>query len=124
MNGGAPGIDVEVKTGGDLMNIAEFRGALDRRGDAMRPRLFAPAEVAGATVERLAGIFAAKETAFKALALPRSDWHVLEIGHDGDGRPYIEFAERYDSSHIVSLDLSISHTDEYAVASVMALARK
>ena len=121
MIGGVRGIDFEVRTGVDLVSIAEFREALERRGDTMRPRLFTPSEVAGATVERLAGMFAAKEAAFKALALPKGDWHVLEIGHDGEGRPYIEFAERYDSSHIVSLDLSISHTDEYAVASVMAL---
>ncbi len=117
-------MDIEVRTGVDLVSVGEFRQALERRGETMRDRLFAPAELVDAGVERLAGMFAAKEAAFKALALPKGDWHVLEIEHDGEGRPYIEFAERYDSSHIVSLDLSISHTDEYAVASVMVLVRK
>ena len=71
MSGGVRGIDFEVRTGVDLVSIAEFREALERRGDTMQPRLFTPSEVAGATVERLAGMFAAKEAAFKALALTR-----------------------------------------------------
>ena len=112
---------LQVRTGVDLVVIAEFAGALERGGDAFRRRMFHPSEEAGASVERQAAIFAAKEAAFKALALPAGDWLVVEIVHTPAGRPVIRFVSEYDSSHIVSCDLSISHAGDYAVASVVAL---
>ena len=39
--------------------------------------------------ERLAGVYVAKEAAFKALSLPKGDWQILEIRHDADGRPSV-----------------------------------
>lgn len=57
--------------------MEDFRRFLERDGETMRSRLFFPTEVAGAHVESLAGMFAAKEAAFKALELPLGDWHVL-----------------------------------------------
>ena len=112
---------LQVRTGVDLVVIAEFSGALRRGGTAFRRRVFHPSEAAGASVERMAAIFAAKEAAFKALQLPAGDWLVLEIDHGPAGRPVIRFVPEYDDSHIVSCDLSMSHTGEYAVASVVAL---
>ena len=111
----------QVRTGIDLVTIEEFRRSLERGGEGMRRRLFVPSEAADAGPERLAGIFAAKEAAFKALGLPPGDWHVLEIRHSSNGRPYIEFNRGYDASHIADIDVSISHSGGYAMASVVAL---
>ncbi len=112
-----------VRTGIDLVEMAAFQRAVQRGGDAFLRRVFHPSETAGAGSERLAGIFAAKEAAFKALALPKGDWHVVEVRHDQAGRPFLAFAPEFDSSHIVSCDVSISHAGGYAAACVMALVR-
>ena len=77
-----------VRTGIDIVVVEDFRRSLERGGEAMRTRLFSPTEVAGANSESLAGVFAAKEAAFKALELPLGDWHVLEIRHEPSGRPH------------------------------------
>ncbi len=87
-----------VKTGVEIVVVEDFRRFLERGGDAMRSRLFFPAEVAGADVESLAGMFAAKEAAFKALELPLGDWHVLEIGHEPSGRSQAALGPDYDSA--------------------------
>ena len=115
------GSGYRVRTGIDLVVVDDFRRSLERGGDMMRGRLFSPAEADGADIERLAGIFAAKEAAFKALELPLGDWLVLEIGHEPSGRPRITLRPDYDATHIIDLDLSISHSGGIAVASVVAL---
>ena len=115
--------DLRVLTGVDLVKLEEFEKALERGGQAFRRRLFHPSEISGASVECLAGIFAVKEAAYKALGLPKGNWHVVEVGHTSEGRPYLTFAPEYDTSHLVSCDVSISHSGEYVVASVVALVR-
>ncbi|MBI2171414.1 MAG: holo-ACP synthase [Chloroflexi bacterium] len=114
---------LEVRTGIDLVRLAEFQHSLQDGGEALLRRLFHPSEVQGASVERLAGIFAAKEAAYKALSLPKGDWHVIEIRYTPDGKPSLAFGPEYDASRVVSCDLSISHHGEYVVASVVALLR-
>ena len=116
-----PEAGYRVRTGIDLVVVDDFRRSLERGGDMMRGRLFSSAEADGADIERLAGIFAAKEAAFKALELPLGDWLVLEIGHETSGRPRITLRPDYDATHIIDLDLSISHSGGIAVASVVAL---
>lgn len=113
----------EVRTGVDLVAIESFERSLRRGGETFQRRLFHPAEAAGASPQRLAGIFAAKEAAFKALELPAGNWHVVEVFHRADGRPCLRFAPEYDASRIASLDVSITHDDAYAFASVVALLR-
>ena len=112
---------LRVRTGIDLVAIEQFAASLQRGGEAFRRRLFHLSETEGASTQRLAAIFAAKEAAFKALELPAGDWLVLEISHTAAGRPWIRFDSGYDSAHVVSCDLSITHAAGYAVASVVAL---
>ena len=84
--------------------MEDFRRFLERDGETMRSRLFFPTEVAGAHVESLAGMFAAKEAAFKALELPLGDWHALEIGHEPSGRSQAALGPDYDSA-ILSISI-------------------
>ena len=86
------------RTGVEIGVVEDFRRFLERDGETMRSRLFFPTEVAGAHVESLAGMFAAKEAAFKALELPLGDWHVLEIGHEPSGRAQATLGPDYDSA--------------------------
>ena len=104
-----------------MVGITDFAGSLQRGGAAFRRRLFHPSEASGASLQRQAAIFAAKEAAYKALELPAGNWLMVEIVHTPAGRPVIRFVPEYDSSHIASCDLSITHAGDYAVASVVAL---
>ena len=104
-----------------MVGITDFAGSLQRGGAAFRRRLFHPSEADGSSLLRQAAIFAAKEAAYKALELPAGNWLVVEIAHTATGRPVIRFVPEYDSSHIVSCDLSITHAGDYVVASVVAL---
>ena len=112
-----------VRTGVDLMKLGDFARSLEEGGEPFLSRLFHQSEVTGASNERLAGIFAAKEAAFKAMGLPKGDWHVLEVRHDGDGRPHIVLAPSVRNDSLISSDVSISHSGEYVVASVVTLWR-
>ena len=115
---------IAIRTGIDLVKLADFARSLEQGGESFLQRLFHPTEVTGASFQRLAGMFAAKEAAFKALGLPKGDWHAIEIHHDNEGKPSISLSPSVEKEDLLSCDVSISHTDEYAVANVVALRRK
>ena len=112
-----------VQTGIDIVNLTDFSKSLEQGGQSFLQRVFHPTESAGASFQRLAGVFAAKEAAFKALALPKGDWHSLEIRHNAEGNPSIVLARFVDREKVLSCDVSISHNGDYAVASVVALVK-
>lgn len=94
--------------GTDIESVHRFANAPDR--------LFTPGELAhaGQSLESRAGIWCAKEAVVKAL----SKWKQLslrevEIIYDGD-RPTVRVQG-------FSIDVSISHTPDYAVAVAIAI---
>ncbi len=119
-----------VGTGCDLAPVDRLRTACIRH-PALLPRLFSAQERARAEVrgafrwERLAGVFAAKEAALKALGVGmRVAFTDIEVGHDPSGRPLLrltgearEVAARLGAAH---LHLSISHSGGFAMATVVA----
>ncbi|MBI2964798.1 MAG: 4'-phosphopantetheinyl transferase superfamily protein [Chloroflexi bacterium] len=116
-------LSLAVRTGVDLVRVDEFKLSRERAGDAFDRRLFTPEELEGADDLRLAGAFAAKEAAFKALGLPKGQWHSVQVVREPTGRPALRFSDGFDSSHVLSCDVSISHTGDYVVAVVTALVR-
>src|SRR3990167_5289439 len=100
----------QVRTGIDLVKLEEFRHSVESGGEIMLRRLFHPSETSAAPIEKLAGIFAAKEAIFKALSLPRGNWHIVEIKYNSESRPCIAFTPEFELSHIISIDLSITHS--------------
>lgn len=54
-----------VRTGIDLVRLAEFGQSLEQGGEIFLRRLIHPSEAVGASLERLAGVFAAKEAALR-----------------------------------------------------------
>lgn len=78
--------------------------------------------------QHFAARFAAKEAVFKALSeyiSSREDmlWREIEVLNDKDGRPKIniERLKKHGLESLKSMDISISHIKDYAVASVVAM---
>lgn len=109
-----------MKIGCDIVYIPRFQKILART-TTMRGRIFLPQEKKGASLEKLAGIFAAKEAVIKVSGLKAGDWLKIEISKDKNGRPRVTLANP--PKNIINQDLSISHDKDYALACAVFLFR-
>jgi holo-[acyl-carrier protein] synthase len=116
--------------GMDLTEIDRVAGILERYGDRFLDRVFREGEIrrqrrhARALAAHVAGRFAAKEAAMKALGL---GWRGLsfrdiEIGRDERGKPLVSFhgkaLVRARSLKVLSAEVTITHGREIAAAVV------
>jgi hydroxyethylthiazole kinase-like uncharacterized protein yjeF len=117
--------------GVDVVDLERFRAVLART-PGVAARLFTDAErayadLAADPVERLAARFAAKEAVLKALGsgLSGASWHDVEVERSEGGRPTVAVggvvADRAGAAGIVGFELSLSHSDLVAQATVVAL---
>lgn len=117
--------------GVDVVDIARFRAVLDRR-PAMAARLFSADELAYAAslanpAPTLAGRFGAKEAVMKALGvgIGAVDWTDIAVLRRSGGRPEMlvqgRAAELAARRGVGSWEVSISHTDDLASVTVLAL---
>jgi holo-[acyl-carrier protein] synthase len=122
---------VIVGIGVDVVEIEKLRLAMVRRGDRLRNRAFTPGEVefCEARVNKFqhySARFAAKEAAFKAIGTGWRQgvgWQDVEVTNHLTGKPELilrgktlEFANRMGAKIYW---VSLSHTDQYAVAQVI-----
>ena len=120
-----------VGLGVDMEEISRLGEVIKRHGKIFLERIFTPAEIAYCErhrdpVERYATRFAAKEATMKALGTGWGKgvrWRDIEVTRMPGGRPTIvlhgaarEHAERMGARHI---SLSITHTDNFALAQVI-----
>ena len=82
-----------------------------------------------AKYQHYAGRFAAKEAIFKAVSELLDDkyeisWKDAEILNDKCGKPRVTFTSKKIEEIIESIDISISHCKEYAVATVVVIFNK
>ncbi|VAX40781.1 Holo-[acyl-carrier-protein] synthase [hydrothermal vent metagenome] len=117
----------------DLVEISRFTEFLGRHPDRARDRLFTKAELEYAVgkkreTEHLAVRFAAKEAVLKALGTGWAQgiaWTDVEVTRDEAGRPGVALhrraAQLAAERGIVSWLVSLSHTEQYAMASVIAV---
>jgi holo-[acyl-carrier protein] synthase len=130
---GSPPAGVGLLLGLDLTEVARVAGVLDRHRDRFLARVFREGEIRRARrhprafAEHVAGRFAAKEAAMKALG---TGWHGLgfrdiEVGRDARGKPLLAFhgraLERARSLRVVSAEVSITHGRDIAAAVVALL---
>jgi len=123
----------KVLLGIDLTEVARVSGILDRWGERFLMRVFEPGELnrrrrhPRAFAEHVAGRFAAKEAAMKALGI---GWRGLTfreitIRRDPRGKPIVSFQgralARAERLRVVSAEVSITHTSETAAAVVALL---
>jgi holo-[acyl-carrier protein] synthase len=126
VSGAPPGLHLGL----DLTEVDRIAGVLDRHGERFLSRVFRPGEIRRsrrhprAFAEHVAGRFAAKEAAMKALGL---GWRGLafrdiEIGRDGTGKPRLELhggaLERARSLGVLQAEVSITHGRDIAAAVV------
>ncbi len=118
---------MEIKTGIDIIEVKRIQEAIERQGEKFLKRVYTVQEIeycdntGKMRYQHYAARFAAKEAIFKAISskLP-SDigdiWTNIEIQNNENHKP-IANLERLNLSSIESMDLSLSHIAEYAVAS-------
>jgi holo-[acyl-carrier protein] synthase len=121
-----------VAVGVDLVEVARVRSLLEDN-PAAETELFTTREIrycAGKRnrYARLAARFAAKEAALKALGTglgPRMRWTDVEVVNEPLGRPRLRLhgtaAEAAGAPGSWSAEISLTHTDDYAMAQAVLL---
>ena len=124
--------EIGLRLGIDLTEIERIAGVLQRHGERFLERVFRPGELrpmgrSRAFAEHVAGRFAAKEAAMKALG---TGWRGIafrdvEVGRDARGKPFVSFhgraLVRARSLKVLSAEVSITHGREIAAAVVALL---
>jgi holo-[acyl-carrier protein] synthase len=120
-----------VGTGIDIAEVPRIRHSIERFGDRFLRRVYTAGEIRycdskANRVERYAARFAAKEAAMKALGTGWSHgvrWRDCEVSRMPGGRPTIVFhgraGEIASKLGVSNAALSISHTEEQAIAQVI-----
>ena len=123
-------------SGVDLVEIERIRSAVERHGERFLKRIFTPDEIRYSRSNRdfyphLAARFAAKEAVVKAMGngfrAPVS-WRDIEVSKDIYGRPGIilhnHARDILNVRNEPDILVSISHTKNYAIASVIVVGEK
>ena len=115
--------------GVDIVEIARVKAAVERHGAGFRRRVYTELEweQCGRSFPSLAGRFAAKEAVMKALGRgwgSKVSWSNIEVARARNGKPEIvlhnhtsAFAEKLGIRRLL---VSITHTNEHALAYVLA----
>lgn len=109
---------MNFSTGCDLVFIPRFQDRIREGGIAFLERIFLPREYAGQAVQRLAGIFAAKEAVTKAVRWPSGRWLEIAVEHESSGAPRVVLLSVPASE--LELSVSIAHEQDYALAFAIA----
>ncbi|MFI5181108.1 MAG: holo-ACP synthase [Thermoanaerobaculia bacterium] len=123
-----------VGIGTDLCEVPRIAEAVRRHGDRFLGRIFLDGELrrprsSPAFAEHVAGLFAAKEAAMKALGTGMRGvaFREIEIVRETEGPPRLAFhgraARRADALGVEAAHVTITHTRSLALAVVLLLAR-
>ena len=110
--------------GTDIVEVKRVK-ALAQRKQSSLERIFTARELAycktggKAQYQRLAARFAAKEAVWKALGIAGLEFTAIEVTKDANGKPGISCKDPRAKN--ISFLLTLSHTENYAVASVLAI---
>ncbi|HTE83342.1 MAG TPA: holo-ACP synthase [Dehalococcoidia bacterium] len=117
----------EHAVGIDVIEIARVRRVLERHAGRFLERIYTPLEIAycRGRVSELAARFAAKEAVMKALGtgVRGIAWRDIEVLPNPRGKPLVRLqgmaAARAEAIGLHQLDISLTHSRAYAVASVV-----
>jgi len=122
---------MRILCGTDIIEIERVKKSIERSGEHFLNMIYTPKEIEyceskrNAKYSHYAGRFAAKEAIFKAISSLLSEkfelsWQDAQVVNDENGNPRVEFLNK-EFKQIESMDISISHCKEYAVATVTIL---
>lgn len=123
--------NMQILTGIDIIEVDRIQEAIERQGDKFLERIYTPKEIEYCNntgkmqYQHYAVRFAAKEAIYKAIAtkLPEETgdiWTKIEIQNNEKGKP-IANLDMLNLQNVESMDLSLSHLKEYAVANFVIL---
>ena len=125
---------MRILTGTDIIEINRIKESIESLGENFKNKIYTKKEIEyceskrNAKYQHYAGRFAAKEAIFKAVSELLNDkfeisWKDAEILNDINGKPNITFVSKELEEKIESIDISISHCKEYAVAYVVIISK-
>lgn len=122
---------MKISVGADIIEISRIKKLIDTKGEEFLKKIYTNQEISycenrkKSKFQSYAARFAAKEAIYKAL----SDyinydykWTDFEIVNKENGKPEVVFKHKI--NNLDSIDISISHCKEYAVAYVTALLKE
>lgn len=130
---------MRVATGIDIIEVDRIRETIEELGENFLNRIYTQKEIeycnksGSIKYQHFAARFATKEAVFKAISQFISGreealWKDIEVINIKGGKPVINvdklqknFKKNADNIELKSIDISISHIKEYAVASVVAV---
>ena len=122
-----------VAHGIDLVDFPRIEALVDKHDERFLDRVFTKREQSDAdavknNVEKLAGRFAAKEAVLKLIGTGwrgKIAWTDIEVTNNPLGQPIVEISGEVkkiaEEATIEQITLSITHTANFAIASVVAL---
>ena len=132
---------MKVTTGIDVIEVERIKKAIEDLGDSFLNRIYTEKEIQycedskAMKYQHYAARFAAKEAVYKALSEfvnSREDiiWKNIEVLNNECGKPYINvdklrenISKTVDNFTLESIDVSLSHIRDFAVASVVVVAK-
>lgn len=120
-----------LSTGIDLIEVSRIQNVIERYGERFLSRVFTETELAycRGRPPQLAARFAAKEAVSKMLGTGIQHpagvgWCEIQIVSDERGKPAVQLsgkaAQRAAEMKLKNLSLSLSHTNEHAIAIIVA----
>lgn len=122
-------LELNILCGVDIIEIDRIKRSFEKMGDSFRDRIFTRDEVEycesknAVKHKSYAARFAAKEAVSKAFGTGMGDrigWKDIEIQNDENGKPYVNLLgkarELFDEVNGVGISISLSHSENYAVA--------
>ena len=132
---------MKVTTGIDVIEVERIKKAIEDLGDSFLENIYTEKEIQycedskAMKYQHYAARFAAKEAVFKAISEfinGREDalWKNIEVLNNERGKPYINvdklrenMSKTVDNFTLESIDVSLSHIRDFAVASVVVVAK-
>ena len=116
-----------ISCGTDIIEINRIKESLDKYDEKFRRTIFTESEIEyceshkNQRYQHYAVRFAAKEAIFKAVSerIESYKWTDFEIISSERGKPEVKL--NIDIPEIKSIDISLSHSKEYAVATAVVL---
>ncbi|MBE7064206.1 MAG: holo-[acyl-carrier-protein] synthase [Ruminococcaceae bacterium] len=124
-----------IHTGVDIVEVSRIKNSISNSGKHFIERVYTKSEAAYCvsavnSFERFAARFAAKEAFVKAIGKGFSDgimFNMIEVAKRETGEPYLvlhdKALEAAEKLGIESMDISLSHIKETAIATVVILSK-